>query len=1063
MIRALICILCLFALSLNAQKYNFANYSVSDGLSGSSVKEIIEDQYGRIWFATENGGVTVFDGVNFEQININNHLPTNSVNDILEDSFGNIWIATNEGTVKFNGFSYELFNFEDGLSANIIQCLFEDSKGNIWFGTKRGRACMYDGERVINFNKKSNFSGESVKVISEDESGVLLGTNDGLVSYKDEKFTLIEKYPGYGFGSVTSILVTESKTWVGTLNGLNYIENGRITDYSLFNPLPSRIITSIAKDNQDRLWVGTVGSGLIRIDKDGVVKHITKENGIPSNYVFCITVDKNENVWVGALSGGASKYGGDAFTYYTDDTCLRNNFVYALMEDHKGRKWIGTGDGITISDKGLFTHITTEQGLPDNQINALIQDKDGLVWVGTYNGVSILENDIVVQNVGKNEGINTPVVSLFLDDESNIWVGTYGEGVFKWDGEKLSNYRIQSGLTNDIIFSINQDNNGRILLGTYGGGVNIIEGTKISTMDRSKGLPSNIVKDIAKDEFGAIWLATEKGLVRWFDEQLTVYDQSYGLTSSSIETILFDNNNTIWLGSNKGLDRLFLNPPQVERESGDLYHTIRRFNGNNGLRGIQIKRGSAILTSNGNVWFGTVKGAVSYDTEVDEHREFSEPRTYITGIKIKFEDVDWNEKNIQVDRFWNLPKELSLNYRDNHISFSFVGIDMNSPKDVMYKWMLEGYDSEYTPMNYNKTATYQQLPHGDYVFKVISCANGEECNNTPVEFHFEIRPPFWKTTWFIITAILGILFIGYSWIKYREKLFKEENERLEKTVAERTKEITEKNDELEASNEQIVFQNKLIEKRNEEFNSSVRYAETIQRAFLPMREELSKAYPDSFIYYEPRDIVSGDFYWFKQFNDVFVVAAVDCTGHGVPGALMSMIGMTLLNGIVGNKDVNSPDKAMNRIDQEIKVAFENSEVENKDGMDLALVAIHKKENFLQYCGAQRPLILIREGELIEYKANKVSIGGYYEGIKSFDYNDILFKEGDCIYMFSDGYQDQFGGPKNKKFKTTALKSLLLKNAHLPMAEQYEIIKSEMELWIGDNEQTDDILVIGIRL
>ncbi len=1062
MIRIFVFLFFFLSLFLNAQKYNFINYSISNGLSGSSIKDIVEDQFGRIWFASENGGVTVYDGVNFEYITIDNHLPTNAVNDILEDIKGNIWIATNEGAVRYDGHSYELFNFEDGLSANIINCLFEDKKGNIWFGTQRGRACYWDGTTIINLNRKSNFSGESVRTICEDENGVLLGTSEGLISFEGDSFKPIEKYPGYGFGSVTSILIEGKRTWIGTLNGLNYIEDGKIVDFSLFNPLPSNIITSIAKDQQGRLWVGTVGSGLIRIEKDGGIKHITKENGIPSNYVFCITVDKNENVWVGTLSGGASKYGGDAFTYYTDESCLNNNFVYALLEDTSGAVWIGTGNGITIYEKGLFKQLNTYNGLADNQINTMIQDKNGIIWAGTYNGVTLLEGDQVIQNVGKSEGVNAPIVSLFEDNEGNIWLGSYGSGVFKWDGEMMQNYSMKSGLTNDIIFSINQDKKGRILLGTYGGGVNIIDNETISVINKSDGLPSNIVKDIETDEYGTVWFGTERGLVKW-GAKMVVYDQTDGLTSSSIESILFDDKSSLWIGTGKGLDRLFLNPPQLERETGKLYSAIRRYNGNNGLIGIQIKRGACMLDKNSKVWFGTVGGAVSFNTEVDEHREYVEPRTYLKSVKIKFEDVDWSKRKVETDRFWNIPQDLSLDYEDNHISFSFVGIDMNSPKDVTYKWKLEGYDKEFTPLNKNKSVTYQQLPHGNYTFKLIACTQGDECNTSPIEYSFEIRPPFWKTTWFIVSVVIGIGFTAYSWLKYRESKFKSENEKLERIVNERTKEVVEKNEELEASNEQIVHQSQIIDEKNKEFNSSVRYAATIQSAFLPMLDELKNTFEESFVLYKPRDVVSGDFYWFKRYEDVFVVAAVDCTGHGVPGALMSMIGMTLLNGIVGSDDVKSPDQAMIRIDQEIKEAFEKSEIENKDGMDLALVAINIKENYLQYCGAQRPLFMVRDGKLLEYKANKVSIGGYYEGIKSFDYDDILFKKGDCIYIFSDGYQDQFGGPNDKKFKVKAMKDLIIKNSHLPMVEQEKIMRHEIESWMGDNEQTDDILVIGIRL
>lgn len=1052
-------ILILTTICLSGQKFNFFQFNVESGLSGSNVTCILEDQFGRLWFGTEKGGITITDGVNQSYLNIENHLPTNGINDIFEDSKGNIWIATNEGAVKYDGVSYDLWNFEDGLSANIIQTVFEDSQGNIWFGTKRGKVCMFDGVKMNNFNSDKFFEASSVNFISEVNEGIMLGTNNGLFLYDGNIFREIEKFPGFGFGAVACMYKDGKRTWVGTLTGLNYIENGKVTDFSMLHPFPSNIIKSISKDRKGNIWVGTQGSGIIRISPEDEIYQIDLSNGLPSRYILDMMVDDENNIWIGTLSGGACRYGGDAFTYYTDESCLKNNFVYSIIED-SGAIWMGTGEGITIAENGRFTHLNRDEGLAHNQILSFLKDHSGLIWVGTYAGVSILENREVLQNVGRNEGIESPVISLFEDKDHNIWIGTYGQGVFKFDGNQLINYGYQSGLSNNIIHDIDQSDNGDILLATYGGGLNIISNGDIKIVDKKDGLPSGNVKAIAKDQFGEIWLGTEKGLVH-YDKNLTVYGVEDDLSSSSIETILFQGDK-MWLGSVQGLDRLTLNPPQIQRANGELYSSIKRFNGDNGLIGVQIYRGAAIHASDNSVWFGTVKGAVQCNQMSADEEKVSPPKLYLNNIQVKYENIDWKEKDFTTSNFWGIPNDLELSYSDNQITFEFIGIEMNAPFQVKYSWMLDGYDNNYTPLARDRKVTYTQLPPGDYTFKLLACSNDDNCSIDPLTYSFSIKPPIWRTWWFITLSILSVLFGSFFFIKMREDRLKRENEKLEEIIKDRTKEVVEKNHQMKAVNAEIVQKNQIIEQKNEEFNSSVRYAETIQTAFLPDKKELKHAFPDSFIFYQPRDVVSGDFYWFKKLENTFMVAAVDCTGHGVPGALMSMIGMTMLNGI-SNEQIHNAGEALDKLDAQVKLAFENSEVESKDGMDLALLIIDTEEKVIQFAGAQRPLFLIRDGELKEFKSNKVSIGGHFEGIKLFDHNNILYKKGDCVYIFSDGFQDQFGGTKDKKFKIRKMKDLLLEVYDLPMIEQEAILRQAFLDWKGDAEQTDDILVMGIKL
>lgn len=261
-----------------------------------------------------------------------------------------------------------------------------------------------------------------------------------------------------------------------------------------------------------------------------------------------------------------------------------------------------------------------------------------------------------------------------------------------------------------------------------------------------------------------------------------------------------------------------------------------------------------------------------------------------------------------------------------------------------------------------------------------------------------------------------------------------------------------------------------IEKKNQSIIDSINYSKRIQDSILPSKQLKNKLFHEIFVLYMPKDIVSGDFYWYAEKNGKKIVACCDCTGHGVPGALMSMIGNNILNQVVNENEIISPDEILNHLNLEIRKALkQDTQNKSMDGMDLALIAFNG-ETEIEYAGAHRPLWIVRKVssasacELIEIKANKVSIGGYQdENGKTFVKHTVQLLKGDCIYMFTDGYADQFGGKEGKKFMTKRLKELLISNYSNSIAEQEQSLTESIIAWKGLEEQVDDICVIGIRI
>jgi serine phosphatase RsbU (regulator of sigma subunit) len=392
---------------------------------------------------------------------------------------------------------------------------------------------------------------------------------------------------------------------------------------------------------------------------------------------------------------------------------------------------------------------------------------------------------------------------------------------------------------------------------------------------------------------------------------------------------------------------------------------------------------------------------------------------------------------------------MKLRHHENSIIFDYTSICLINPDAVNYKFKLEGADIDWMPETDQTTATYPALKPGKYVFMVMARNNDGIWNSEPVRFAFQIKPPFYQTWWFILICVLTGAGMILLYIKVRERNLRRENRILEEKVKQRTA--------------LVVAQKEELAQKNKDITDSIEYAKRIQVAILPPVIPFS----ETFVLFKPKAIVSGDFYWLVEKDDKEFIAAVDCTGHGVPGAFMSIIGHNMLNKIVKEYGILKPSDILNHLDREVNNTLQQSAQEKnivKDGMDMTLVCYNRKEKLLEFSGAYNPIYLIRNGELTETKGDRFTIGRSVTDTqeKIFTNHTIKIKEGDTIYLFSDGYADQFGGIARKKFKSAPMKELFLKIQDKKMEEQKSILDSTIEEWRGDIEQIDDILIIGRR-
>jgi serine phosphatase RsbU (regulator of sigma subunit) len=300
-------------------------------------------------------------------------------------------------------------------------------------------------------------------------------------------------------------------------------------------------------------------------------------------------------------------------------------------------------------------------------------------------------------------------------------------------------------------------------------------------------------------------------------------------------------------------------------------------------------------------------------------------------------------------------------------------------------------------------------------------------------------------------------------VKERTQQFLEANEELKQTV----EELDATNENLNELNDSLREQKTIIEKKNHDITSSINYAARIQNAILPKIESFEKSFGEAFVFFRPRDIVSGDFFWHAEKNNTAFFAVADCTGHGVPGSLMSMIGIQILNGAVFEKNLLSPAVILTALSAQIRSTLRQEETNTNDGMDIAVVSLTRENDraVLRFAGAMNSVYIFQNGELNEIKGDKMAIGGKIIRENDFNEHQIILEKGEKIrfYLTTDGYYDQFGGEKDKKYLSKRFRELLEKIQELPMKNQEKSIENEFDRWRGKNPQLDDVTVAGAEI
>ncbi|MDI1353652.1 MAG: two-component regulator propeller domain-containing protein [bacterium] len=1047
----------LFPVLLNAQSYYFSNFGVKEGLAQSNVTGVVQDDSGFYWIATA-GGVSRFDGKNFINYTTENGLADNNVSAIFKDSKGQLWFGHENGTVtKYDGKNFIKVGSTRFLPKDKkIYGFYQDQSGSLWICTETAgviRIVNPSGDKSsYQTHTYSGSQGLSQYVLSasEDREGNMWFLTDiGIKIYSKSTRTFDFFRPeGMTGGQVTSLARDHEENFlIGTYNGtiLKYFPERKKFETIISGPEIQNVIQgtgpyiiyTMLEDRSGVIWASVLNYGVLRVDKKrGKTTLYNTGNGLAVNKVRSIFEDREGNIIFGTSGEGIEVYSGERFLSYSKKNGLIDDQVWAVCKDSKDRMWFGTNEGITIHDEKApkekaYQNYTMAQGLPSNNVRAIVRDGNGNMWVAMWGGHVVKfdgKSSRFVTIPALNDIVNMFAGCLLVDHKNVLWIGT-NEGIVRYDLNtmKISTLRTIDGLSDNDISCIFEDSKGNIWIGTKQKGVTVYDGKKFTKYNRSNGLNYNSISSIAEDKKNQIWIGTEGGGAFVFNgKSFLNYKVKDGLASDFITLIAADKGSNIWLGTNKGLNKyLPLGPAFLSYKQRD------------GFTGVETKPRAVFCEPNGNMWFGTVNGAFKYNPKQDLPTTVK-PITKLLRFEVNHED-------------YPITEDMELSYKENSLSFDFISISLSNPEGVKYQMKLEGFDENWKQLSEQTSEIYSNLPHGKYVFKLIGI-NSSGIQSEPVIMQITITPPYWKTWWFYLIVFSAIVSGLFTYIKVRERKLRQEKKILEDKVNERTAEVVEKNKELDEINKDIT--------------ASIRYAKRIQDAILPPDDFVKKHLPNTFILFKPKDIVSGDFYWMEEQNEKVIFAAVDCTGHGVPGAFMSIVGHNLLDRVVSENKITQPAQILDELNRSISDTLRQTNLEDntvKDGMDIAVCTFHRKTGLLEFAGAYNPLWIIRNNDLIEIKANKFPIGNSRVGeTNKFTNHEVTLQKGDCVYIFSDGYSDQFGGPAGKKFKASAFRQLLMSSQHLSMDEQCALLNKTIESWKGNHEQVDDILVIGSR-
>lgn len=1025
---------------------------------------------------------------------------------VAQDNRGIVYFGNNDGLLEFDGISWRL------IKLPIVRTVAINSLGRIYVGLENDMGFL-EPDNLGNYQYYS--LKEKIPKIHRDLTTVLyvyiLGdqviylADDKIFIYQDEQIKVLTSENGFHM-----IFSVHNRLYVRERGkGLLYLDKDRLRFIEGSELFATERIYSMLPYRQNEILIVTRTQGVFTYSPGRSTEFHKPEgfkevdNFLLKNPVYCGTILTDGEIAIGTLTGGIIVFNaeGKIKTQFNKGVGLQDNTVYWLYFDNNHHLWAALDNGISLIPVDLpFRYYTEENGL--NGSPMCLQFLGNRLYVGTSQYLHVQNKDGNFEQIAGTEGQN---FRLF-EAAGTMLLADY-QGIF----EIKDNVAIPLQNNSNIIaltFCSLKDHSGYLLLGSADDGLYLMQ--NVNSQWKIKHHLNGFNKSVyvaVEDKNSDIWISSAVDLYRLrINDKLdsVIYWKQYKSEHGLPSNVAFPyelNSGEVVFGTEKGVyiykankDQFEPHPdfqmltgkvlPFVQTGNGDIWYEELRNNGNfekgvlkyiNGeyfqyktpfykFIDIRCYESPFIICKapDSTILIGTSSGLLQYDPSITVNFD----QTFNTLIRKVFsrEKLLFGGKNLEISGSES-SKIQDIPYKGNDIIFHFAATFYEDSEKNLFSYRLVGSDTAWSDWVNDHKKEYTNLHEGVYTFEVRSKNQYQKTGST-ASYSFIVLPPWYRTWWAYSIYITLAVILVWGIVKINIRRVVKQRDHLEQIVAERTFEI--------------VKQKKQIENAHEEITASINYAKYIQSSVLPKVDQLELWLGDHFILYKPKDIVSGDFYWVSRVDNKTVIVAADCTGHGVPGAFMSMLGITLLNEIVNKDFITNPGVILNRLREGITNSLKQKSETwgQKDGMDIALCTIDHKTRKLQFAGAVNPLYVIRKSysenigiihkesangnTLIEIKGDRMPIG-IVNMTDNFTCHEIDILKGDRYYLFSDGFPDQFGGPEHKKLSYSQFRELLIKITTADMTQQKLMLEKELYEWQGNNTQTDDILVIGFTI
>jgi signal transduction histidine kinase/streptogramin lyase len=848
-------------------------FGQDQGLPGTIGQSFMQDKNGIMWIATDNG-ICRFDGEYCEIYSIAQGLNYSWITSLMEDSKGQIWLSYNGGfglsVLDTKKGIIKHLTVAGGLSNKNVQKTMEDNQGRIWVATNRGINIIDEKAGTIkNIVTTSGSNNYFVSDLLLDNSDRIWfgapGWGVGIIDTKKETLKRFGTSQGLGTPGVSRLMQDMSgQIWIGTFGGdlkiINEKQNTikRISGSIEFGNVNIR---GIAYDKNGKAWIGTYGSGVKLYDPESeTIKSLSTGEGLSNDNVFSVFADKQGQIWIGTNGGEVNIYNtnGGSLHHLNGTRGLSNNtsFIYGFTEDSLSRYWLASGGVIDIIDekKGTLKSLGQQQGFA-NGVNNLFTDSRGRVWTGTNDEVNIIDEKTgTIKQFSTANGLTFFGQGSFVEDsKGQVWIGRGGVYVINENAGTIKYIRSAQGLTSNVIECIIKDRKGQTWIGTASGVEIIDENDGTVKHITAKGLNNITVFNIIEDKTGKIWMATFGNGLFMIDQDagtITNFSVNNGLEDMAVYTVN-ERNGSVYAGTGRGVNIVRPANSNDNKTNEPSSWEIKSYGKPQGFLRVDHNPRS-MLSKDGRLWWGIADVLTIMDEPVNDSLV---PTSYVTALNIMEQSYDFTSsesiktKMLDTDTIWNtardtfytknnfpadsdylkknkihrdsvagpynMPANLSLPHKQNHLTFFFTGSHLDNLNKTRYRYMLEGNDETWSDITDKAFADYRNLSIGRYTFKVSSRGfNGKW--SKPAEFSFKITPPWWQTS--LAYMAYGILFfVALSFfIRWRTAAVKKENLVLEKKVALRTDQLKKEKEKVEdtltnlkSTQEQLVQQEKM--------------------------------------------------------------------------------------------------------------------------------------------------------------------------------------------------------------------------------------------------------------